>query len=123
MLQSEHHLETAFNVDPWPGVLQMTQKHIRLWKFGPSPSGLMESRTRRSRNGVPRERGLQPADECKVSSGINHGEFVWEPLSTAPGDGDQKGFLAAQVCTLSEVFISFASDVTKIARSGDREPG
>ena len=34
MLQSEHHLVTALSVESWPGVLQITQKHIRGWKVG-----------------------------------------------------------------------------------------
>ena len=29
MLESEHHLVTALSVKSWPGVLQVTQKHIR----------------------------------------------------------------------------------------------
>ena len=32
MLGSEHHLVTALSVESWPGVLQITQKHIRGWK-------------------------------------------------------------------------------------------
>ena len=31
MLESEHHLVTALSVESWPGVLQITQKHIRGW--------------------------------------------------------------------------------------------
>ena len=31
-LESEHHLVTALSVESWPGVLQVTQKHIRSWK-------------------------------------------------------------------------------------------
>ena len=34
MLESEHHLVTALSVESWPGVLQVTQKHIRGWKVG-----------------------------------------------------------------------------------------
>ena len=34
MLESEHHLVTAFSVESLPGVLQMIQKHIRGWKIG-----------------------------------------------------------------------------------------
>ena len=30
-LESEHHLVTALSVESWPGVLQVTQKHIRSW--------------------------------------------------------------------------------------------
>ena len=33
-LESEHHLVTALSVESWPGVLQMTQKHIKSWKVG-----------------------------------------------------------------------------------------
>ena len=33
-LESEHHLETALSVESWPGVLQVTQKHIKSWKVG-----------------------------------------------------------------------------------------
>ena len=33
-LESEHHLVTALSVESWPGVLQVTQKHIRGWKVG-----------------------------------------------------------------------------------------
>ena len=33
-LESEHHLVTALSVESWPGVLQVTQKHIKSWKFG-----------------------------------------------------------------------------------------
>ena len=33
-LESEHHLVTALSMDSWPGVLQVTQKHIRSWKAG-----------------------------------------------------------------------------------------
>ena len=33
-LESEHHLVTAFSVESWPGVLQVTQKHIKSWKVG-----------------------------------------------------------------------------------------
>ena len=33
-LQSEHHLVTALSVESWPGVLQVTQKHIKSWKVG-----------------------------------------------------------------------------------------
>ena len=33
-LESEHHLVTALSVDSWPGVLQVTQKHIKSWKVG-----------------------------------------------------------------------------------------
>ena len=33
-LESEHHLVTALSVESWPGVLQVTQKHIRSWKVG-----------------------------------------------------------------------------------------
>ena len=31
-LESEHHLVTALSVESWPGVLQVTQKHIKSWK-------------------------------------------------------------------------------------------
>ena len=31
-LESEHQLVTALSVESWPGVLQVTQKHIRSWK-------------------------------------------------------------------------------------------
>ena len=34
MLESEHHLVTTLSVELWPGVLQITQKHIRGWKIG-----------------------------------------------------------------------------------------
>ena len=34
MLESEHHLVTAWSVESWPGALQTTQKHIRGWKIG-----------------------------------------------------------------------------------------
>ena len=34
MLESEHHLVTALSVESWPGVLQVTQKYIRVWKIG-----------------------------------------------------------------------------------------
>ena len=34
ILESEHHLMTALSVEPWPGALQTTQKHIRVWKIG-----------------------------------------------------------------------------------------
>ena len=34
MLESEHQLWTALSVESWPGVLQMVQKHIRVWKIG-----------------------------------------------------------------------------------------
>ena len=34
MLESEHHLVTTLSVESWPGVLQITQKHIRGWKLG-----------------------------------------------------------------------------------------
>ena len=34
MLESQHHLVTALSVESWPGVLQITQKHIRGWKIG-----------------------------------------------------------------------------------------
>ena len=34
MLESEHHLVTALRVESWPGLLQVTQKHIRGWKVG-----------------------------------------------------------------------------------------
>ena len=33
-LESEHHLVTALSVESWPGVLQVTQKHIRNWNVG-----------------------------------------------------------------------------------------
>ena len=33
-LESEHHLVTALSVQSWPGVLQVTQKHIRSWTVG-----------------------------------------------------------------------------------------
>ena len=33
-LESEHHLMTALSVESWPGVLQVTQKHIKSWKVG-----------------------------------------------------------------------------------------
>ena len=33
-LQSEHHLVTALGVESLPGVLQVTQKHIRCWNVG-----------------------------------------------------------------------------------------
>ena len=33
-LESEHHLATALSVESWPGVLQVTQKHIKSWKVG-----------------------------------------------------------------------------------------
>ena len=33
-LESEHHLVTALSVESWPGVMQVTQKHIRSWKVG-----------------------------------------------------------------------------------------
>ena len=32
-LESEHHLVTALRVESWPGVLQVTQKHIKSWKL------------------------------------------------------------------------------------------
>ena len=31
-LESEHHLVTALSVESWPGMLQVTQKHIQTWK-------------------------------------------------------------------------------------------
>ena len=34
MLESEHQLVTTLSVEPWPGVLQLVQKHIRGWKVG-----------------------------------------------------------------------------------------
>ena len=33
-VESEHHLVTALSVESWPGVLQVTQKHIKSWKVG-----------------------------------------------------------------------------------------
>ena len=33
-LELEHHLVTALSVESWPGVLQVTQKHIKSWKVG-----------------------------------------------------------------------------------------
>ena len=33
-LESEQHLVTALSVESWPGVLQVTQKHIKSWKVG-----------------------------------------------------------------------------------------
>ena len=33
-LESEHHLVTTLSVESWPGVLQVTQKHIKSWKVG-----------------------------------------------------------------------------------------
>ena len=33
-LESEHHLVGALSLESWPGVLQVTQKHIRGWKVG-----------------------------------------------------------------------------------------
>ena len=33
-LESEHHLVTALSVESWPGVLQVTQKHIKSRKVG-----------------------------------------------------------------------------------------
>ena len=33
-LESEHHLVTALSVESWPGVLQVTQKHIKSWNVG-----------------------------------------------------------------------------------------
>ena len=36
-LDSEHHLVTALSVESWPGVLQVTQKHIKSWKVGLEP--------------------------------------------------------------------------------------
>ena len=33
-LESEHHFVTALSVESWPGVLQVTQKHIRSWMVG-----------------------------------------------------------------------------------------
>ena len=33
-LKSEHHLVPALSVESWPGVLQVTRKHIRSWKVG-----------------------------------------------------------------------------------------
>ena len=33
-LESKHHLVTALSVESWPGVLQVTQKHIKSWKVG-----------------------------------------------------------------------------------------
>ena len=33
-LESEHHLVTTLSVESWPGVLQVTQKHIKNWKVG-----------------------------------------------------------------------------------------
>ena len=33
-LESEHHLVTALSVESWPGVLQVSQKHIKSWKIG-----------------------------------------------------------------------------------------
>ena len=34
MVEFEHQLVTALSVESWPGVLQVTQKHIRGWKVG-----------------------------------------------------------------------------------------
>ena len=34
MLESDHHLVTAWSVESWPGVLQVTKKHIRGWEVG-----------------------------------------------------------------------------------------
>ena len=33
-LESEHHLVTALIMESWPGVLQMIQTHIKVWKVG-----------------------------------------------------------------------------------------
>ena len=33
-LESKHHLVTTLRVESWPGVLQVTQKHIKSWKVG-----------------------------------------------------------------------------------------
>ena len=33
MLESGHYLVTALSVDSWPGALQKTHKHIRVWKI------------------------------------------------------------------------------------------
>ena len=34
MPESEHQLVTALSVESWLGVLQIVQKHNRVWKFG-----------------------------------------------------------------------------------------
>ena len=99
-LESEHHLVTALSVESWPGVLQVTQKHIRSWKVG------------------------LEAIERKIPDRVNDGQFVRKPLPTAHGDGGSiqpeniggQGLLSAQVREVGSGIASLAQVVEENQR-------
>ena len=62
MLDSELILFTALDVESWPGVLQLIQKHIQGWKVG-------------LKDEISGERRIQSTDECKILGGVSYGEF------------------------------------------------
>ena len=76
-LESEHHLVTSLSVESWPGVLQVTQKHIKSWKVG------LEAEM-----GFPMSEayGL-PLNAKSLVSGVSDGQPMWQPLSITHGDG------------------------------------
>ena len=108
-LESEHHLVTALSVESWPGVLKVTQKHIRLEGWS------------RGGNGVSHERSLWPAIERKIPDRVNDGQLVRKPLPTAHGDGGSiqpestggQSLLSAQVCEVGSDIASLAQVVEK----------
>ena len=76
MLEYEHHLVTALSVELWPGVLQITQKHIRGWENG------LEAEM-----GFPMSEAHSIASKREVPSGIGDGQPAWKPLSITHGNG------------------------------------
>ena len=111
-LESEHHLVTALSVESWPGLLQVTQKHIKSWKVG------LEAE-----NGISHERSLRSASKCEVLSGVSDGQPMWQPLSITHGDGgsiqpkgiDRQSLLSAQMRKTG-------SDVASLTQAVEENP-
>ena len=66
---------TALSVESWLAVLQMIEKHIRGWKFG------LEAEM-----WFPVSEASLPID-AKSLVGSVMANLLWEPLSTAHGNG------------------------------------
>ena len=116
-LESEHHLVTALSVESWPGVLQVTQKHIKSWKVGlEAEMGFSMSET----YGLP------------LNAKSLVGSVMRQPLPIAHGDRggiqpkgiNRQGLLSAQVCKTGSDVASLTQVVEKNPRnSAERAEG
>ena len=108
-LESEHHLVTALSVESWPGVLQVTQKHIRRWKVG------LEAEM-----GFPMSEayGLPINAKSLVGSVMANLCGSHYPLHMAiqPKEISGQGLLGAQVCKVG-------SDVASLRQVIEENPG